>query len=161
MFEWVHFFIQFVHLSVRLKHVFSAMGMRLEPPGLFGPNKRTRVCLGPLFCLHRGLKAMNRRCLLTTHTWAPPSLGPSSVSSSPSVRTACFLFFPSLSSVSSPLLSQAVAWPTFTSPTLDPLMSATLALFTDQVCFINISHLDNPQSVYEYTFHKYDMKLMV
>lgn len=42
--------------------------------------------------------------------------------------------FLSLPSVSSPFPSQAMTRPTFTSHTLDPLMSTMLALSTDHVC---------------------------
>lgn len=59
---------------------------------LFGPNKRGLCLSGPLFCLQLGLRAMNRRCLLTTHTWAPPQLGPISLSSALSIHTASSLF---------------------------------------------------------------------
>lgn len=55
---------------------------------LFGPNKRG-LCLSGQW----GLRATNRRCLLTTHTWAPPSLGPTFLSIARSIHTASYLPF--------------------------------------------------------------------
>lgn len=108
--------------------VLSDKGMRLEPPGFIWAKQEGPVsvwAMGP----HR---ATNRRCLLTTRTWAPPSLGPTSLSIALSIHTASSVYFFHYP-LSSPLLSQAMAWPTFTSPTLDPLMSTMSALFTDHV----------------------------
>lgn len=126
-------------LCVRGEVVLSDKGAHLEPPGFIWAKQERGPCLsGPLFCPQWGLRATNRRCLLSTHTWAPPSLGPTSLSLAPSLYCSlhpCNLFplFLSLPSVSSPLLSQAMAWPTFTSHTPDPLMSTVLALSTDHV----------------------------
>lgn len=55
----------------RLKLRWVTRACVLSHLDLFGPNKR-----GPCLSGHWGLRATNRRCLLTTNTWAPPSLGP-------------------------------------------------------------------------------------
>lgn len=107
-----------------------------------GQTRGARVCLGPS-SVRSG--AWEPRTEGTSSHLAPELLPgwdqalslylslppPLFLSHPPSYRLVSL--FLSLPSVSSPLLSQAMAWPTFTSPTLDSLISTMLALSTDHV----------------------------
>lgn len=75
-------------LCVGVKLCWVTRACVLSHLDLFGPNKR-----GPCLSGQSGLRAMNRRCLLTTHTWAPPSLGPTSLSIAFSIHRASYLSF--------------------------------------------------------------------
>lgn len=75
-------------LCVGVKSCWVTRACVLSHLDLFGPNKR-----GPCLSGQSGLRAMNRRCLLTTHTWAPPSLGPTFLSIALSIHRASYLSF--------------------------------------------------------------------
>lgn len=106
--------------------VLSDKGHRLEPPGFIWAKQEEPV----------SVRAMGRSEARPegASSQLTPELLPAWDQLSLSLHPYClFSLFLSPPSVSSPLLSKAVAWPTFTSPTLDPLMSAMLALSTDHV----------------------------
>lgn len=119
---------------------------------LFGPNKR-----GPCLSGQWGLRATNRRCLLTTHTWAPPSLGPTalSLSLSPSILPLLSLSFTTLCILSASLPGRGLAY--FYLSHSGPFDVDYVGPFHRSCVCLEMAPLLNPQSVYEYTFHKQDM----
>lgn len=97
-----------------------------------GQTRGAHVCLGP------SLPAVGPQ----SHEQKVPFHNSHLSSSQPGTNLSVYLsphayclfsLFLSLPSVSPPLLSQAMAWPTFTSPTLQPLMSNMFALSTNHV----------------------------
>lgn len=90
--EFVRDALKRVCAFVGVEVLLSDKGTRLEPPGfIWAKQEGAHVCLRPLFCPQWGLRATNRRCLFITHTWALPSLGPTSLSISLRIHTASFL----------------------------------------------------------------------
>lgn len=124
---------------------------------LFGPNKRGPCLTGPLFCLHWGLRAMNRRCLLTTHTWAPLNLGPLSLSLvlSPSIQPLRTLSFTTLRILSTSLPGHGLAY--FYLLRSLHFDVDCVGPFHRSCVHLEMAPVLNPKSVYEYTFHKQDM----
>lgn len=144
-----------VCIFVWVEVVLSDKGMRLEPPGFIWAKQEGPCLSGPLFCPHGGLRAMNRRYLLTSHTWAPPRLGPTSLSISlPPSTQACFsLSFTTLCVLSTSLPGHGLAYFYLSHSVLFDLNC--VGTFHRSCACLKMAHLLNPQSVYEYTFHKH------
>lgn len=149
-------------LCVRGEVVLSDKGTHLEPPGFIWAKQERGPCLsGPLFCPQWGLRATNRRCLLSTHTWAPPSLGPTSLSRSlslllsSSMQPLPSLSFTTLCILSPSLPGHGLAY--FYLSHSGPFDVDCVGPFHRSCVHFEMAPLLNPQSVYEYTFHKQDM----
>lgn len=122
-----------VCIFVWVEVVLSDKGMRLEPPGFIWAKQEGPVSVWAPLLSARGPQSHEQK--------VPPHISHLSSSQagtnlsfylSPSIHTGLFLSFFHYP-VSSPLLSQAMAWPTFTSPTLYSLISTVLALSIDHV----------------------------